>query len=247
MRGIIRTFSFLMHQFRFRWIPFIATCLLMAVFLRLGWWQWSKGMEVETQVAQRDQRSAVNPLLLGAQPVDASEAEGTSVVVRGRFDAAQQFFLDNQQYQGRPGVHVITPLVIEGAQVRVLVNRGWIGWGSSRAVLPEVPVPVGRVEVRGRATLPSGKALAFVSEAVGDTGVLRTRIRLDEIQAAQDHPMHPIVVLMTDVDASDGLVRDWSEQANKAPMHKGYAAQWFLMAALLLAFFVRSSYRKAND
>jgi len=29
-------------------------------------------------------------------------------------------------------------------------------------------------------------------------------------------------------------------------MHKGYAAQWFLMAAVLLAFFVRSSYRKVN-
>lgn len=236
-----------MHQFQFRWIPLIATCLLMAVFLRLGWWQWSKGVDVEAQVVLHDQRSAVNPLLIGAQQVDAKEVDGTSVVVRGHFDAEQQFFLDNQQYQGRPGVHVITPLTIEGTQVRVLVNRGWVGWGSSRAVLPEVSVPAGRVEVHGRATLPSGKAPAFVTEAVGDTGVLRTRIRLDEIQTAQNHLMQPIVVLMTDADASDGLIREWPELPNKAPMHKGYAAQWFLMAALLLAFFLRSSYRKAND
>lgn len=236
-----------MHHFQFRWIPFVATCLLMAVFLRLGWWQWSKGVELETQVALRDERSASNPLLLGAQRVDASEVDGTSVVVRGHFDAAQQFFLDNQQHQGRPGVHVITPLQIEGTQVRVLVNRGWIGWGNSRAVLPEVPVPVERVEVHGRVALPFAKAPAFVSESVGDTGVLRTRIRINEIQAAQDHPMQPIVVLMTDAQAGDGLVRDWPELTNKAPMHKGYAAQWFLMAVLLLAFFVRSSIRKAND
>jgi cytochrome oxidase assembly protein ShyY1 len=30
-------------------------------------------------------------------------------------------------------------------------------------------------------------------------------------------------------------------------MHKGYAAQWFLMAVVLLGFFIRSSYRKATD
>ena len=247
MRGIIRTFSFLMHQFRFRWIPFVATCLLMAVFLRLGWWQWSKGVDVEDQVTLRDGRSVVNPLLLGAQLVDAKEVDGALVLVRGHFDAAQQFFLDNQQYQGRPGVQVITPLQIEGTQVRVLVNRGWVGWGNSRAILPEVSVPIGRVEVRGRAALPSGKAPAFVSEVVGDTETLRTRIRLDEIQAKQDHPVQPIVVLMTDGDAADGLLRDWPELTNKAPMHKGYAAQWFLMAALLLVFFLRSSYRKSTD
>ena len=236
-----------MHQFQFRWIPFIATCMLMTVFLRLGWWQWSKGMDVETQVALRDQRSAVNPLLLGAEAVNAQEVDGIAVVVRGHFDVTQQFFLDNQQHQGRPGVHVITPLQIEGSQVRVLVNRGWVGWGGSRTVLPQAPVPAGRVEVHGRASLPSDKAPAFVSESVGDTGALRTRIRLDEIQAAQDHPLQPVVILMAGAEPSDGLVRDWPELSNKAPMHKGYAAQWFLMAAVLLAFFVRSSYRKAND
>jgi len=219
----------------------------MAVFVRLGWWQWTKGMDVETQVALRDERSAVNPLLLGAHRVNAREVDGTAVVVRGHFDAQQQFLLDNQQYQGRPGVHVITPLQIEGTQVRVLVNRGWVGWGSSRAVLPEVSVPTGRVEVHGRAILPSGKAPAFVSESVGDSGALRTRIRLDEIQTLQDHPLQPIVILMSDGDTADGLIRDWPELTNKAPMHKGYAAQWFLMAALLLAFFVRSSLRKSND
>jgi len=235
-----------MRQFQFRWIPFIATCLLMAVFLRLGWWQWSKGVDVEHQVALRDERSVVNPLLLGAQIVDAQEADGTSVVVRGHYDAAQQFFLDNQQHQGRPGVHVITPLQIEGTSVRVLVNRGWIGWGNSRSVLPVAPVPTGRVEVHGRAVQPSNKAPAFVSESVGDTGALHTRIRLDDLQATHNHVLQPVVILQTTDEASDDLVREWPEVTNKAPMHKGYAAQWFLMAALLFAFFVRSSYRQVT-
>ena len=245
MRGIIRTFFSFMHQFQFRWIPLVATIMLMAVFLRLGWWQWSKAADVESQVQQRDVRSAVNPLLLGAQVLTAKEVEGTSVVARGHFDAQGQFFLDNQQHQGRPGVHVITPLRLEGTQIQVLVNRGWIGWGASRAVLPEVSVPLTQVEVRGHAVSPSGKAPMFVTESLGDSGALRTRIRLDEIQAAAKQPMQPFVVLMDASDA-DGLVRDWPEVTNKSAMHKGYAVQWFLMAVLLLFFFLRSSYRKAN-
>ena len=234
-----------MRQFQFRWIPFIATVLLMAVFLRLGWWQWTKGLDVEHQVTLRDMRSAVNPLLLGSQLVNAKEVDGTSVVVRGHYDAAQQFFLDNQQHQGQPGLHVITPLQIEGSQVRVLVNRGWVGWGASRSVLPDVKVPTGLIEIQGRATVPSGKAPAFVTEPT-DTGALRTRIRLKEIQASHDYPVQPMVILMMSSDTSDGLVKDWPELDNKAPMHKGYAAQWFLMALLLVGFFLRSSYRKAN-
>jgi surfeit locus 1 family protein len=247
MLRIIRTFSLSMHPFKFRWIPSIATVLLMAVFLRLGWWQWTKAADVQAHIELRDARAGLNPLLLGAQLVDAKETDGLAVLVRGEFDAAEQFFLDNQQHLGRPGLHVITPLKIEGAQVRVLVNRGWVGWGTSRDVLPDVPVPQGRVEVKGQAWLPSQKAPAFVTESVGDSGALRTRIRLDEIQAKQTHPLQPVVVLMTSSDRSDGLVRDWPQASDKTPMHKGYAVQWFLMAVLLLLFFLRSSYRKANN
>ena len=239
MRGIIR-------NFQFRWIPFIATCALTAVFLRLGWWQWTKAEDVEAQIELRDARSAVNPVLLGAVLVDAPSVDGAAVVVRGHFNAAEQFFLDNQQHKGQPGLHVITPFQIDGSQVRVLVNRGWIGWGSSRAILPEVPVPTGLLELHGRATVPSSKAPAFVTEPSTDAGMLRTRIRLNDIQTAQNYPVQPVVILLTSSEVSDGLVKDWPELSNKSPMHKGYAAQWFLMALLLVAFFLRSSYRKAN-
>ena len=235
-----------MRQFHFHWIPFIATCLLMAVFLRLGWWQWSKGAEVEQQMSVRGARTSIHPQAIGSELVDAKQTEGLSVVVRGRFDASGQFFLDNQQHQGRPGVHVITPLQIEDTQVWVLVNRGWVGWGTSRGVLPQAPVPTGLVEVYGRAVMPSEKAPAFVSESVGDTGTLHTRIRLNDIQANLNQALQPIVIWQTSTGAQDGLVREWPEITNKAPMHKGYAAQWFLMSVLLLAFFIRSCYRKVN-
>ena len=234
-----------MHSFQSRWFPFVATCVLTAVFLRLGWWQWTKALDVETQVELRETRSTMNPMLLGSTLVDALALEGVTVVVRGHFVASEQFFIDNQQHKGQPGLHVITPLQIDGSQVRVLVNRGWIGWGASRAVLPEVKVPVGLIELHGRATTPSGKAPAFVTEP-GDEGALRTRIRFEEIQADLNVPLQPVVVLMASTDATDGLLRDWPELSNKAPMHKGYAAQWFLMALLLVGFFLRSCYRKAN-
>ena len=218
----------------------------MAVFLRLGWWQWTKATTVEQQLESRVAQSSANPILLGGQLVDPKALDGVPVMVYGTFEAQGQFFLDNQQHQGRPGLHVITPLHIEGTPTRVLVNRGWIGWGSSRAELPQVAVPTGRVEVQGRAVVPQSKAPAFVSESVGNSEALRTRIRLDDVQANANFPVQPVLIWMNPTDPADGLVKEWPEVTNKAPMHKGYAAQWFLMALLLLVFFLRSSYRKAN-
>ena len=236
-----------MYQFQFRWIPFIATCALMAIFLRLGWWQLTKAIDLEAQLELRDARNAEHPILLGSELVNPKEVEGSIVWARGHFDANNQFLLDNQQYKDKPGLHVITPLQIEGSQVRVLVNRGWVGWGHSREVLPEVKVPSGLVELHGRAMSPSSKAPAYVSETLGETGALRTRIRLDEIQASQNYPIQPIVILMDESEASDGLVREWPELSNKAPMHKGYAVQWLMLAVLLFFFFLYSSLRKVND
>jgi len=75
-----------MHAFQFRWIPLIDTCALMAVFLRLGLWQWTKASDVEQQALTRVAQSSANPVLLEAQIVDPKALDGVSVVVHGTFE-----------------------------------------------------------------------------------------------------------------------------------------------------------------
>lgn len=44
------------------------------------------------------------------------------MTVRGVYEPEAQFFVDNRQEDGKPGVHVVTPLKIEGSETRILVN-----------------------------------------------------------------------------------------------------------------------------
>ena len=71
--------------------------------------------------------------------------------LRGQFLPERTLYLDNRVLQGRAGYNVVTPLQMGPDGPLVLVNRGWIAVGQTRAVLPAVPVPQGPVQVEGMA------------------------------------------------------------------------------------------------
>ena len=65
--------------------------------------------------------------------------------------------------------------------------------------------------------------------------------RLDlDLRKQSLHPVQPLVMQLLTSEPADTLVRDWPVPENKVPMHKGYAIQWALMAAVTLVFFIRS-------
>ena len=66
---------------------------------------------------------------------------------RGVFVPERTVLLDNKVRHHRAGYEVVTPLRLNG--VHVLVNRGWVEAGRTRADLPQVPVPGGEVRVEG--------------------------------------------------------------------------------------------------
>lgn len=235
-----------MQSLKARVLPLIATVLLCGVFLKLGWWQWSKAVDLEQRLVRQAQLDLESPLLLGSNLVDTSEAQGRMAQVRGHYDFDAQIFLDNQQHQGRPGLHVLTPLVVEGSQMRLWVDRGWVAWGQGRDALPQVSEPQGLVQLRGRLVLPNDKPPAFVTEPVESNPKLRMLVHLDELRRSSTQPVQPLLLQVFDASVSDDLVRDWPALENKVPMHQGYALQWFLIALITVGFFVRSSYRSPS-
>lgn len=236
-----------MRRFEPRLIPFVATCIGAVIFLRLGWWQWTKAEHVEEVAAAFEARHGQNPMPIGAEPIDPARVDNMPVWVKGTYDASGQFFLDNKQEQGRPGLHVITPLRIENSSYRVLVNRGWVGWGASRNTLPSVEVPVGEVQVRGLAHIPSHKKFFLVSEDVGSTAQLKTRLDLARLSQDASYPLHGFVIEQEASNANDTLIRHWPAPENKAMMHRGYALQWVLITLGLIVFFIISSFRAKPD
>ncbi|HXO15315.1 MAG TPA: SURF1 family cytochrome oxidase biogenesis protein, partial [Steroidobacteraceae bacterium] len=79
----------------------VATLLLCALFVRLGAWQWHKGMQRQEEWS-RFARGADQVIALGAGAVsDVPLFQRVSVT--GRLEGARQFLLDNRTYRGRAG------------------------------------------------------------------------------------------------------------------------------------------------
>ena len=231
-------------RFQIRLIPTLAMLLGMGLFIYLGLWQTAKGDRVAAELARHARRVQLGPTVITGQRLDPQAAQDMPLMVSGTFEAQHQIFLDNRQENGQPGVHVITPLHIEGSDTRILVNRGWVGWSQGRSVLPVIPTPSGRVQVIGLGTVPSTKKFFLMPDHPEEQTRLWARLDLPRFEKMIGHPVQPVVLLQTGGDAPDALVRHWTPPEDRVAMHRGYAFQWFGMAVALLLFYLFASLRK---
>jgi surfeit locus 1 family protein len=212
-----------------RWLPTLATIAAMGVFVAAGNWQRGK---MEDKQALRAQFDAVAAAPAAALPTEVSDWQAwryRSVTARGTYDAARQFLLDNRVHAGRAGYHVIAPLELADGRT-LLVDRGFVASGASRAERPRVPAPAGAVEVTGRVNLP----LAYfeLAPAPPADGVWQN---LDPERYAQSSGKRVLpIVLEQDARGApdDGLVRVWPAPDFGIEKHRIYMMQWYAFAAL---------------
>lgn len=137
-----------------RWIGLAIFVLAMsALCVRLGFWQWHRMEHKQDQQLQVSTHLSAKPVPLAGlvhagRPVDP-EDEWTRVRVTGRFDVAHQVTVKFTTRDGRPGVDVVTPLVLADGTA-VLVNRGWMEASNDAARPRSIPAPPsGSVAVEG--------------------------------------------------------------------------------------------------
>ena len=172
------------------------------------------------------------------------------VNVRGSWDRRHHLLLDNQIVAGRAGYFVYTPLRIEGCHCAVLVNRGWIALGPDRQSLPDLDLAVeAPVAVSGIAAPPPPAGLGVRADLADFVapGVLRVQ-RLDPASAAKwlGMPVLPLTVRL-DPAAPDGYVRNWAPPPGRVERHMAYAAQWFLMALLVIILLAGLNLRRSRE
>lgn len=231
-------------HFNFRWIPALATLVGLAVLVYLGLWQAGKGDRLEAELTQRAARAHLGPQPVGAALVDVLAVQDAPIRVTGQYEPEGQFFWDNRQLDGQPGLNVMTPLRIAGSQTRILVNRGWVAWPHGRGDLPVVAVPKGEVTVNGIASVPWTKKFFLMPETPAAQGTLRLRVDLQAIAAQTGQTMQPVVLLQDPNDATDALVRRWDPPENRVDKHRAYAFQWFGMALALCIFYLLALVRR---
>lgn len=222
------------RRFRPRLLPSLATAILLALFVGLGFWQLDRAQQKLRVQAEFDARARDGAIQIGAAPVRAEDVQYYNVTVTGRFDPAYQFLLDNKVYQGQAGYHVITPLRIDGGATHILVNRGWVPWGNDRRQLPDVAVPAGVQRVSGVAVVPGRDYFTLRREPVtGNWQAVWQNLDLARFIAAVPFRVQPVVIQLDPV-APGGFVRSWPRPDAGATRNQAYAFQWFALAAGLL-------------
>ncbi|HEY8555501.1 MAG TPA: SURF1 family protein [Burkholderiales bacterium] len=219
-------------------VPTLAALVLVPLFCGLGFWQLRRAEEKEALQAEYDRRAAAPPITLQGAPVAVEEVQYARVRARGVYETEYQVLWDNRIHNGVPGYHVLTPFRIENSDTRVLVNRGWVPAPPSRAELPDIDAPPAPVDISGTAVAPR------VDFLLGELDPLtRTRptvwqqIDLERYAQQVEWPLQPIVVLL-DPQSPGGYVREWARLDAGIAVHRGYAFQWFALAATAIVVYV---------
>lgn len=112
-----------------KWV--LATLLViiaMGVMVRLGIWQLDRLEGRRAFNAHYLQQSKAEPLDLNpvTEVLQLEDMAYRPVVVTGRYDHSREMAIRNQSWNNQPGVHLLTPLLIDGTDHIVLVDRGWV-------------------------------------------------------------------------------------------------------------------------
>lgn len=213
-----------------RWLWLLPALLLALGFSGLGRWQLGRALEKEAQLAQWQ------AVLTQRQPQALREALAAQVAwvsVRGRFLPAPALLLDNQRRGQAVGVRVYR--VFEASDsTRLLVELGWLPLPPDRR-LPVLETPDARtLEIPGLLLPPPSPGLALGPDRseVDATRWLLTRLDLPSLSDALQVSLAPRV-LRPDPAWPGGHARDLDLHANTLPpdKHRGYALQWFALAA----------------
>lgn len=234
-------------KFRFHLIPFIAAAGAAAIGIALGEWQTRRAVEKETMETRMVAREAAQPVSLQFAPRSVDEVEYRRATLKGEFVDRWTVYLDNRPYKSMPGFYVLTPFRLAGSDMYVLVARGWARRDlADRTKLPPALAPVGAVEIQGIVRRSPGRLLQLGEAPPLRPGSIVQNVGIPEFAQAAGMPMLPFMIEQTS-DTRDGLVRDWPRPSTGAERHRGYAFQWYALAATALIFFVVTGFRRGND
>ncbi len=230
------------HRYRFRAgvVSTTATIAAAALLAGLGFWQLDRAGQKRIIQAQYDARIQDAPRWIGAQRQSAETLRFHRVLVKGRYDPEYQVLIDNRIHQGRVGYHVVSPLRIAGSDTRVLVNRGWVPLGPTRAELPRAEVPTGVLVVTGVATVPREKVFMLAPpEPLTDKWQrVWQHLDMERYARAVPFPVQPVVILLDPESAAGGFVREWARLDAGIAVHQSYAFQWFTLALAVIVMFI---------
>lgn len=218
-------------------VLFLVLALVVAgICVRLGFWQRDRLHQRRTANAAQAAARELPPVVLnGATMAAGLSAAGTAnrrVIALGRYDHGRDMLIRNRAYQERPGVYVITPLLLAGSDTAVLVNRGFL------------PSPDGLTAPAVDSLLEPGDqrvvglAFALVQEKGGGEPLERggrvswRALDSSALHARLPYPILDVVILQSPDSALPAFPRRVQPRPLDDGPHLSYMLQWFGFAVI---------------
>jgi len=228
----------------------IFAVLVGALCIRLGVWQLDRLEERRARNATVQAQIDRPALDLNTDPAPADGWINRRLRALGTFDPAHEILLSNRAYSGQAGVHLVTPLILEGGDAAVLVDRGWIPASQALPAARAAFVVRGTIEVTGigRASQQQPSIALLADPTRGPDSPPLDSWRFLDLTAIQSQMPYPLLPVILEASESAGGVSPPKPQSeidlSEGP-HMSYAIQWFAFAAIALlggaAWLVRSA------
>lgn len=230
----------------------IIALVAMAATIRLGIWQLDR-LEQRRAFNARVQAQIDQPALILDQISVGSDVENMEyrqVIVRGVYDHSQEIAITNQHWQNQWGAHLVTPLIIEGTNQAILVDRGWIPADDFESGNWSKYAEPGMVEIRGVIRASKQKAdfgsRSDPTPAPGDNG--RTSwnfVNIEGISTQVSIPLLPAYIQQSPDTSWEGPpYRSQPKLDLTEGSHQSYAIQWFSFALIAAVGYPLYLYRR---
>jgi len=230
---------------KFSLIPTLACVALIGLTISLGNWQSRRALEKDVIEARHAQTREAAELPVGRDLVAGEAVDGRRVLLRGSFEPALTVYWDNQIVNHVAGFAVLVPFRLAGSDVRVLIDRGLVRAGADRANPPAVSAPDGEIELHGRVYLAPKRTLELTRDVREEEmrGKIWQNVTPEKFAQARKLILQPFMVRETG-PAPAPLLRMTDntglpfETGMTAAKHRGYAFQWYSLAATAALLFL---------
>tara|TARA_Y100001960_G_scaffold332186_1_gene431801 strand:- start:313 stop:1053 length:741 start_codon:yes stop_codon:yes gene_type:complete len=213
------------------WLGLLLTVVAFSVLINLGLWQLSRAnekLEIEQYLSEREfsQPISLSQVGMGKQ----TYVTGLKVKAELVPEAGRYVLLDNQTFQGEVG-YLAYQLMASREGKWLLLERGFIGAGSRRDVLPKVHWLTHPLTVTGRLYQRSSNPLSDQLYAEAGEVTRIQNLNIDQLAKEWQRELEPYVIQPQMEDWS--YPQPWQPVPLSSSKHIGYAVQWFSMAAVL--------------
>jgi surfeit locus 1 family protein len=231
------------------WNKSLLVLVGMAVCVRLAVWQVDRLQQRVARNAETRRLLASPPIDLNAEPLpaDVPALKYRHAVAHGQYDFSHQVALEPQNWGRVPGLHLLTPLVLDGGRQAVLVDRGWIPSGELAPENWSQFDEPGAVTILGSLQMPQK-----LPGGVGAGPQQRWyRVDLEAIQAQMPYELLPVYLVQSPGAAGNTSLpyrQELQVDLSNGP-HLNYVMQWLSFALILgcgYAWFVNNKLNESR-